>query len=84
MKPNLKALLIGVGATIGSLCVGCGMFIGGILALPSASGSMAAMILWPILIPVLLGSIALGLCLSHRSYRKAVTHGEPGKLTGSC
>lgn len=72
MCPALKALLIGTGTTVGSLCVGSALFVGGILSLPPASGSLAAVIFWPILIPVLLGSIALGLWLSHRSYRQPV------------
>lgn len=75
-RPALKALLIGVGAAVGSLCTGSALFIGAILSLPPAGGSLAALIFWPILIPVLLGSIALGLWLSHRSYRQAADGGE--------
>lgn len=76
MHPALKAALIGVGVMVGSLCAGSALFIGGILSLPPASRSMAAVIFWPILIPVLLGSIVLGLWLSHRFYRQAATGGE--------
>ncbi|TXN61175.1 hypothetical protein FV230_24460 [Methylobacterium sp. WL6] len=76
MRAALKASLIGAGATVGSLCVGCALLLGALLALPPSSRPMTAMIFWPLLVPLLLGGIVLGLWLSHRFYRRTVAHGE--------
>lgn len=73
ISPPLKAMLIGVAATVGSFSVGCAVFWGCLLSFPVESRGFGGFIFLPILAPLLLACIALGLWLSRRHYWHAIT-----------
>jgi hypothetical protein len=57
---------------IGSFGFGCALFAAWLNAMPSNASGMAFYIFWPLLVPMLIASVALGLWLSHRYHRRAL------------